>query len=280
MANEIVKVFNFEDNNVTFYDKNGMLYINATEMAKPFGESKKPVFWLNSQRTNEFLVEIAKVRNLTLADLQRVTKGGNCPGTWLLKDVAIEFARWLSPKFAIWCNDKIEELMTRGHTSMQDFNVPTTFSAALKLAAQQAEQLEAQAAQLKEAAQTIHSQEQCITALKEDQSYLNMIMKNRALVSSTSVAQDYGMSAKRLNDLLHQWGVQYKCGDQWIIKSRYKDEGFVSSETIEITKANGKLAKVIIHTKWTLKGRRFIYELFKSKGILPIIERGRDSESE
>lgn len=273
MANELIKAFNFEGNNVTFYDKNGMLYINATEMSKPFGITKRPQFWLNLQSTSEFFDALTEAKKIASADLQRVTKGGNNQGTWLFKDVAIEFARWLSPKFAIWCNDKIEELMTNGHTSMQSFDVPTTFSAALKLAAVQAEQLEEKERQLKLAAQTIHSQEKCIETLQEDKSYLDQILHSPALVSSTSVAQDYGLSAKGFNDMLRKWGVQYKCGDQWILKSRYKDAGYVSSETITINSANGHLAKVIVHTKWTLKGRRFIYDLFKMKGILPIIER-------
>ena len=30
------------------------------------------------------------------------------------KNVALEFARWLSPAFAIWCNDRIKELMRTG----------------------------------------------------------------------------------------------------------------------------------------------------------------------
>lgn len=273
MANELIKVFNFEDNNVTFYDKNGMLYINATEMAKPFGENKRPSFWLRSQSTSEFLQELTDVRKCTSADLQVVVKGGINQGTWFHKDVAIEFARWLSPKFAIWCNDKIEELITKGHTSAQNFDVPTTFSAALKLAAEQAEQLEEKERQLKQAAQTIHSQEKCIASLEKDKTYLDQILHNHALVSSSSVAQDYGLSAKGFNELLRKWGVQYKCGDQWILKSRYKDAGYVSSETITINSTKRHSVKVVVHTKWTQKGRRFIYDLFKMKGIQPIIER-------
>ena len=62
-------------------------------MARPFGEGKRPVLWLNLKSTKEFLDELAKVRILTLADLQAVTKGGNSAGTWLHKDAAIEFAR-------------------------------------------------------------------------------------------------------------------------------------------------------------------------------------------
>ena len=35
------------------------------------------------------------------------------------EDVALEFARWLSPAFAIWCNDRIKELLTIGMTATQ-----------------------------------------------------------------------------------------------------------------------------------------------------------------
>lgn len=50
-------------------------------------------------------------------DLVQVKNGGNDFGTWMHEDVAIEFARWLSPAFAIWCNDRIKELLTVGITA-------------------------------------------------------------------------------------------------------------------------------------------------------------------
>ena len=62
-------------------------------MAKSFGSGKRPQFWLNLQSTKDFLEALTKARNLALADLQVVTKGGNNAGTWLHKDAAMEFAR-------------------------------------------------------------------------------------------------------------------------------------------------------------------------------------------
>lgn len=35
------------------------------------------------------------------------------------EDVALEFARWLSPQFAIWCNDRIKELFKEGVVKAQ-----------------------------------------------------------------------------------------------------------------------------------------------------------------
>lgn len=114
------KVFNYNGSKITF-NKNGVVMINATEMAKPFG--KRPVDWLQNQQSKEFINALAEVRKSTTADLVRVTKGGNdknAQGTWMHEDVALEFARWLSPAFAIWCNDRIKDLLTTGVTTLAD----------------------------------------------------------------------------------------------------------------------------------------------------------------
>lgn len=277
--NDLLKAFQFEGNNVTFYSKEGVLYVNATEMAKPFGDGKKPVLWLNQKSTREFLDELSKVRILTLADLQRVTKGGNNSGTWLHKDVAIEFARWLSPKFAIWCNDRIEELMTKGRTELPTFEVPQTFSAALLLAAQQAQQIEQQQQQL--AAQRVELRQAKDTAekYKERASYYDIILHSPSLVPITAIAQDYGLSAKAFNIELKKLGIQYRLNEQWILKARYKSDGYVQSDTIVIKSSTGRGSHVVMTTKWTQKGRRFLYDILKGNGLLPICERqNQDNE--
>jgi len=90
---------------------NGNVMICATGMARPFGKSKEPKHWLKLQSSKEFLCELSKVKNLTLPDLVQVKYGGLNPGTWFHDDVAIEFARWLSPRFGIWCNDRVKEIL-------------------------------------------------------------------------------------------------------------------------------------------------------------------------
>ena len=102
--------FSYAGSKITFATKSGVR-VNATQMAKPFG--KRPVDWLKYQNSQEFIDALCEVRKITSADLVTVIKGGNGEqGTWMHEDVALEFARWLSPKFAIWCNDRIKELLT------------------------------------------------------------------------------------------------------------------------------------------------------------------------
>lgn len=110
------QVFQYNGSPITF-QKGDSVMVNATQMAEYFG--KRPIDWLKHNQSQEFLSELSKVRNVTLADLVQVTKGGNKSGTWMHEDVAMEFARWLSPAFAIWCNDRIKELLQYGMTATQ-----------------------------------------------------------------------------------------------------------------------------------------------------------------
>ncbi|WP_369795776.1 phage antirepressor KilAC domain-containing protein [Anoxybacillus sp. KU2-6(11)] len=99
--------------------------------------------------------------------------------------------------------------------------------------------------------------------------YYDLILQNKSLISISKIAKDYGMSAMKMNQLLHQLGIQYKQGDCWLLYSKYQDKGYTQSKTHTIDSETSKM-----HTYWTQKGRLFIYEMLKNKlGILPLIER-------
>lgn len=111
------KVFEYNGCPVTFCSGDNVM-INATEMAKPFG--KFPWKWLELPSTKEYIKALSENRSLAYNQLVISVKGGNDVlkrGNWFHEDVAIEFARWLSPQFAIWCNDRIKELLKYGMTA-------------------------------------------------------------------------------------------------------------------------------------------------------------------
>lgn len=108
--------------------------------------------------------------------------------------------------------------------------------------------------------------------LKNDRNYLDLIMHSKALLTISQIAQDYGMSGKALNKQLASMGIQYSCNGQWILYSRYKDCGYVSSRSIDIVRANG-MPDIVLHTEWTQAGRKFLYEELKKEGIIPMLER-------
>lgn len=108
--------------------------------------------------------------------------------------------------------------------------------------------------------------------LKHDKNYLDLIMHSKALLTVSQIAQDYGMSGKALNKKLADMGIQYSINGQWILYAKYKDCGYVSSRSIDITRADGR-PDVVLHTEWTQAGRKFLYEELKKQGIIPMLER-------
>lgn len=108
--------------------------------------------------------------------------------------------------------------------------------------------------------------------LRHDKSYLDLIMRSKALLTVSQIAQDYGMSGKAMNRLLADMGIQYRINGQWILYAKYKDCGYVSSRSIEITRTDGT-PDIVLHTEWTQAGRRLLYEELKKRGILPLLEQ-------
>lgn len=115
-------------------------------------------------------------------------------------------------------------------------------------------------------------QKQIIGELKPKADYTDKILNNKGLVTITQIAKDYGMSGTSLNNILHDLGIQYKQSDQWLLYSKYHDKGYTHSKTIDITRSDGS-PDVKMQTKWTQKGRLFLYELLKKNDILPVIEQ-------
>lgn len=113
----LTTIMYYDDTPINFA-KGRDVMVNATDMAKPFG--KVPKDWLRTQQSKDFINSLAAVRQMCPTDLLKMKQGGNdrtAQGTWMHEDVALEFARWLSPEFAIWCNDRIKELLTMGMTA-------------------------------------------------------------------------------------------------------------------------------------------------------------------
>lgn len=114
--------------------------------------------------------------------------------------------------------------------------------------------------------------EQLIGELKPRADYTDKILKNKGLVTITQIAKDYGMSGTELNKLLHELKIQYKQSGQWLLYKEHSGKGYTHSETVDIVRSDGR-PDIKMNTKWTQKGRLFLYNLLKEKGVLPTIEQ-------
>ena len=101
--------------------------------------------------------------------------------------------------------------------------------------------------------------------------YARIILGGTQTVTITQIAQDYGMSPVRMNQLLYQLHIQHKVGGQWILYIPYLNKGYVQSFSSYFVKPDGEV-QIKVHTRWTQSGRLFLYGELKKAGILPLIE--------
>lgn len=277
------KTFIYEGSPVTFQIGEATM-VNATEMAKPFG--KQPVFWLNNQYTKGFLKELAELRNLSSADLVRVIKGGNdknAQGTWFHEDVALEFARWLSPQFAIWCNDRIKELMKYGVTAtpqtidsvLADPDNAIRLLTALKEERKALKAANKQIAVLEDQKKAYHSENRRLLKLKDRQDkiileqaplveYAQNVLDSYDTFTSTQIAKELGMSAQALHKLLNDAGVMFRQGSQWFLYAKYQAKGYVKTREHTYRRKDGRTG-LFLTTVWTEAGRMFVRRVVQLK---------------
>lgn len=116
-------------------------------------------------------------------------------------------------------------------------------------------------------------QKQIIGELQPKADYTDLILQSKYTVPVSSISKDYGMSPRTMNEKLHELGVQYKVGSQWLLYAKYQDCGYTHSKTIPIKHKTTGLTEPKMYTEWTQKGRLFLYNLLKEHNLLPMIER-------
>lgn len=276
MAN--LSKFSYQGSEITFQLGNGDVMVNATEMAKAFG--KRVPEWTRLQSTKDFIDELWTIRNGGNPAVQKMhydiyqtndqglnhilkqfdkdlhlivtTSGGQIQGTWMHEDVALEFARWLSPSFAIWCNDHIKQMLRTGQTSVGSLSEDQRILQAMQILQQR---VETTTKQLDLANDTIKHQ-----APKVE--YYNEVLDSTGLISTTIIAKDLGMSAEALNKKLNQMGIIFRQNGTWVPYSRFQDKGFCKSKTFPYTDQDGR-QKTSIHFYWTEAGRQYIFKVLR-----------------
>lgn len=228
--------------------------VNGRELHEALGVETPYRIWFPR------MVEYGFTENVDFVTLEQnctKPKGGRPETNHAIKlDMAKEIAM-------IQRNEKGKEVRKYFIQVEKDFNSPEKIMArALKIAEGKLNVLQLENTQ----------QKQLIGELKPKADYLDQILQSKALVTITAIAKDYGMSAKAFNKKLHELKVQFKQGHQWFLYSQYHNCGYTHSETVEYFHKDGT-KDVTMNTKWTQKGRLFLYELLKKNGIIPVIEQ-------
>ena len=119
--------------------------------------------------------------------------------------------------------------------------------------------------------------EETINEYKPKVDYYNTILNSADTVNITQIAKDYGMSGRRLNQLLNEERVQYKIGGQWMLYQKYADKGYTRTHTHSYDREDGTTG-TNIQTKWTQKGRLLIHNILTDKGYVAEMDKEKEAE--
>lgn len=243
------QIFNFEQNEVRTLLVNEVPYFVANDVAKTLGY-KNPSKATNDHckksilaRGNDSLGRLQEFKVIPESDVYRLVIKSKLPN-------AEKFEEWV-----------MEEVLPQIRKNGSYTSVPQTFAQALRLAAD-----------LEEQNQVL---EQQLLEVQPQLNYLDIILSSKDTVTITQIAADYGMSAIEMNKILNELRIQHKVGGQWILYKTHMRKGYTKSQTNEITKADGA-TKIVMNTKWTQKGRIFLYNHLKEAGYYPQIDLGID----
>lgn len=89
------------------------------------------------------------------------------------------------------------------------------------------------------------------------------IMSSQGLVTINMIAAFLGISAKKLNQLLCQWGIQYKQSKCYFLTSKYRSKGY--TKHVPYPYLDNGVQKSREHMYWTEAGRKFVIDLYNSK---------------
>ncbi|MDT4011856.1 phage antirepressor, partial [Staphylococcus simulans] len=81
--------------------------------------------------------------------------------------------------------------------------------------------------------------QQEIGELKPKADYVDEILKSTGTLATTQIAADYGISAQKLNKLLHEARLQRKVNKQWVLYSEHMGKSYTESDTIPIVRSDG-----------------------------------------
>ena len=113
-----------------------------------------------------------------------------------------------------------------------------------------------------------------VEALAPKAQYCENILLSDGALPISVIAKDYGMGGVKFNKLLQKMGIQFNVAGVWLLYREYAGKGYTKSHT-HYPNCNS----IKLHTRWTQKGRMFLYEELKKVGILPIMESGYDAKS-
>lgn len=245
------QIFNFEQNEVRTFLENDTPYFVANDVAKTLGY-KNPSKATNDHCKkaietwgNDSLGRRQKFKIIPESDVYRLIIKSNLPSaekfeSWVMEEILPQIR-----KHGMYATDELLD------------NPDLLIEVATKLKEERTLRLIA---------------EQRVNELQPKADYYDRILNNKGLVTVSTIAKNYGMSAVSFNKLLHELGIQFNQSGTRLLYSKFQDKGYTHIEPFDYEDKNGN-PQVKTRMKWTQKGHIFLYETLKKNNCLPMIER-------
>jgi anti-repressor protein len=216
-------------------DSEGRYCLNDLHKASGGEARHKPSEWLRNKQTDELVRELEKAGIPAIASKQQL-------GTYVAKDLVYDYAMWISPAFKVKVIQTFDRVATGVNPNLPA--MPQTFAEALRLAADQAEQL-------------------AIMAPKAE--FFDTVADSKTAVSMSVVAKvlDMGIGRNRIFEILRTEGILDKNN---IPYQKYCTAGYFRVVESPFNKPDGSVA-ISFSTVVYQKGLDFIRKKLKSKGV-------------
>ena len=250
---------------VECYEKDGVAYLKLETVARGLGfvDNSKGTEYVRWNTVRQYLKDIGFS--------QEVAKDDFIPENTFYR-LAMKAKNEVAEKFQAKVADEIIPSIRKhgGYIAGQETMSDEELLAKALMVAQN--KIAEKQKHIEELTKEVNVKNQVIGELKPKADYTDKILQNKGLVTITQIAKDYGMSGAEMNAKLHELGIQFKQSGQWLLYSRYHGRGYTHSETVDIVRTDGR-PDVKMNTKWTQKGRLFLYNKLKENEILPMIEK-------
>lgn len=230
--------------------------VNGRELHEVLGVETRYDTWFNRMKEYGFIENVDYVEFNEKVDAQKRARTYEQVNHAIKLDMAKEIAM-------IQRNENGKKVRQYFIQVEKDFNSPEKIMArALKIAEGKLNVLQLEN----------NRKDQLIGELKPKADYTDRILQSKGTVKINVIANDYGLTAIAMNKKLHELGVQYKQGKDWLLYSEHRGKGYTHSKTIHFFHKDGT-PDTTMNMEWTQKGRLFLYNLLKKNGVIPTIEQ-------
>ena len=221
-------------------DSEGRFCLNDCHRASGGNESKRPSNWIRTQSIQD-LIEELKVSSNMSAPVNIVKTGLNeSRGIYASKEIVYAYAMWISPSFHLKVIHAYDALINH-QTNCPNFLIPKTYSEALRLAAQQAEE---------------------IKQLEKKGQALDRISKSDGSLCITDAAKNLQIKPKDLFSFLQRidWIYKRNGNSHWCAYQSKIKAGYIEQKTIEFHYSDGS-TKIKEQVRITAKGLTKLSEM-------------------